>query len=169
MHVDCALYRSEPSACNVTQGASMVNIFYAPRYTPDTLPLRLHLLLTVGVVVVATLLGILCENVSVVLAYKGSIFGSNMVYIFPPLMCVRVGVAPRGCGNAWAWAWQCYCAVPVQAFWAYSVPFFAPLHTQRCPLCVCFWWLDSPWFGMCTVCTLHLCVCVCCLCACLSV
>eukprot|EP00041_Stephanoeca_diplocostata_P001758 m.21288 g.21288 ORF g.21288 m.21288 type:complete len:383 (-) comp12372_c0_seq2:175-1323(-) len=85
----CVVIFTFPLANNALR-ASMVNIFYAPRYTPDTLPLRLHFMLTAGVVVVATTLGIVCENVSVVLAYKGSIFGSNMVYIFPPLMYVQL-------------------------------------------------------------------------------
>jgi len=42
--------------------------------------------LTILIVAATTLVGTLCNQVEVILAYKGAIFGSLMVYIFPSLM-----------------------------------------------------------------------------------
>jgi hypothetical protein len=48
---------------------------------------------TVAVVATSTVVGTICTQVEVVLAYKGGIFGSLMVYILPAL--VRTAIAER--------------------------------------------------------------------------
>lgn len=70
--------------------ASVVNLYWKGEYTPDNLPTKYHVLLTVILTTAATLTGILVEKVTVVLAYKGAIFGSFIVYILPALMFVRL-------------------------------------------------------------------------------
>jgi len=52
----------------------------------DTLPFWKLTTWTFFLVAAATMLGVLCQQVEVVLAYKGAIFGSLMVYIYPSLM-----------------------------------------------------------------------------------
>lgn len=52
---------------------------------PDSLPLANHVFVTVCVVVTCATVGVFCSQVEVVLAYKGGIFGSMMVYILPAL------------------------------------------------------------------------------------
>ena len=55
-------------------------------HTTDTLPFATLALITAAVVACSTLIGVVCDRIEVVLAYKGAIFGSLMVYILPALM-----------------------------------------------------------------------------------
>lgn len=74
--------------------------------TGDTLPIKPYVFITCSIVFVAAMLGAVCTQIEVVLAYKGGIFGSLMVYILPPLMrtaiseqtlaSLKYGVLPNG-------------------------------------------------------------------------
>ena len=66
----------------------------------DDLPTGPYVLLTLGVVLVACTLGAVCTQVEVVLAYKGGIFGTLMVYILPPLIHTAISMDyPGGSGG----------------------------------------------------------------------
>ena len=54
--------------------------------TADNLPFGPYFRLTALVVFCAAMVGTVCAEVEVVLAYKGGIFGTLMVYLLPPLM-----------------------------------------------------------------------------------
>ena len=76
---------------------TIIKLAYGPAQSADTLPFSSLAAITVGVTAAATIVGVLCEQVEVVLAYKGAIFGSLMVYIFPALMHASLaaqGVTP---------------------------------------------------------------------------
>ena len=76
----------------------LLRLLYADRgYTTDNAPRGTLYMLTLGVVGTTTLLGTLCSAVEVVLAYKGAIFGSLMVYVWPALMhaALRIQAAKR--------------------------------------------------------------------------
>ena len=64
----------------------VIRLAYGDRYTTDSLPFPKLAALTALIVGASTLVGILCDKVEVVLAYKGAIFGTLMVYTFPALM-----------------------------------------------------------------------------------
>jgi hypothetical protein len=61
--------------------------------TGDNLPTTPYVLITCFIVAVAATLGAVCTQIEVVLAYKGGIFGSLMVYILPALM--RTAIAEQ--------------------------------------------------------------------------
>lgn len=56
----------------------------------DDLDLKTYTALTLAICAVVFTLGAVCTQVEVVLAYKGGIFGSLMVYIIPPLVNTAV-------------------------------------------------------------------------------
>ena len=56
----------------------------------DALSRRIFVAYTCTIVAVAALVGVFCKEVEVVLAYKGGIFGSLMVYVLPALMHVAL-------------------------------------------------------------------------------
>mmetsp|Transcript_46947 Transcript_46947/g.60325 ORF Transcript_46947/g.60325 Transcript_46947/m.60325 type:complete len:625 (-) Transcript_46947:251-2125(-) len=62
-------------------------------YNGDTLPFRPYLIITLAIVTASAILGAVCTQIEVVLAYKGGIFGSCIVYIIPPL--IRTSVAEK--------------------------------------------------------------------------
>ena len=74
------------------------------QYTTDTVSMRTLAMVTIGVVGATTLIGTLVQKVEVVLAYKGGIFGSLLVYVWPATMYMalaeqrrrRPPAAPRG-------------------------------------------------------------------------
>ena len=65
---------------------SIIDLYWKGEYTTDNLPFKPFFLITVAIVIVSSAVGASVTKVEDVLAYKGAIFGSGMVYIFPPLM-----------------------------------------------------------------------------------
>ena len=65
-------------------------MYYKGEHDTDSVPFVPFLIITLGLLVFTVIVGIECTQVEDVLAYKGGIFGSLMVYIFPPLMYVRL-------------------------------------------------------------------------------
>lgn len=59
----------------------------------DNLPIKPFVAITCLIVFTAATLGAVCTQIEVVLAYKGGIFGTLMVYILPPLM--RTAISER--------------------------------------------------------------------------
>ena len=72
--------------------SALFSLFWENKYTTDTAPRGLLAALAVGILVTCGIIGVLCTKIEVVLAYKGGIFGSCLVYIFPTLMLVALRV-----------------------------------------------------------------------------
>ena len=70
-----------------------------PRFNSNTLPTRYHVAITAAVVAVVVVVGIKVKRVEDVLAYKGALFGSCIVFLFPATMyaamCLRSDVLLR--------------------------------------------------------------------------
>jgi amino acid permease len=75
--------------------SSILTLAYGDQYTTDNAPNRIIWGIACAVVLFCGVVGTLFTKVEVVLAYKGGIFGSMMVYIFPPLMLVALKVRER--------------------------------------------------------------------------
>ena len=58
----------------------------ADGYTTENAPRRVFVGITLGAIAFVTFIGVTVTKVEDVLGYKGAIFGSCIVYIFPPLM-----------------------------------------------------------------------------------
>ena len=63
--------------------------------TADKLPTAPYVGITAALVFAACTAGAVCSQVEVVLAYKGGIFGSLMVYILPPLIHTALSIDTR--------------------------------------------------------------------------
>ena len=75
--------------------SSILTLLYGDVYTTDNAPMRLIWAIASVVVLFCGVVGTIFTKVEVVLAYKGGIFGSMMVYIFPPLMLVALKVREK--------------------------------------------------------------------------
>ena len=62
----------------------------AEGYTTENAPRRVFLGVTLGAILVTTVIGVTVTKVETVLGYKGAIFGSCIVYVFPPLMLISL-------------------------------------------------------------------------------
>jgi len=85
----CVVIFTYPLA-NHSVREGVINFYYGGKYSTDSLPTGPFVIITVCIIAPTTLLGIVCTQVEDVLAYKGGIFGSLMVYIFPALMYTRL-------------------------------------------------------------------------------
>eukprot|EP01063_Lacrimia_lanifica_P004149 TRINITY_DN12316_c0_g1_i1.p1 TRINITY_DN12316_c0_g1~~TRINITY_DN12316_c0_g1_i1.p1 ORF type:complete len:549 (+),score=151.09 TRINITY_DN12316_c0_g1_i1:76-1722(+) len=74
-----------PMTCHSIRD-SLIDIYYRGEYTTDSCPTPQYVALTVFIITISTIVGVTCTKVEDVLAYKGALFGSMMVYIFPPLV-----------------------------------------------------------------------------------
>eukprot|EP01060_Flectonema_neradi_P026399 TRINITY_DN3535_c0_g1_i1.p1 TRINITY_DN3535_c0_g1~~TRINITY_DN3535_c0_g1_i1.p1 ORF type:complete len:517 (+),score=62.41 TRINITY_DN3535_c0_g1_i1:59-1609(+) len=74
-----------PMTCHFIRDC-IIDLWYDGEHSTDSCPIKPYMFITVAIIVVATVIGVLVTKVEVILAYKGAIFGSCMVYIFPPLM-----------------------------------------------------------------------------------
>ena len=74
-----------PMTCHFIRD-SIIDLYYKGEYTTLTLPVKPYVGITVAIIIVSCAVGATVTQVEDVLAYKGAIFGSCMVYIFPPLM-----------------------------------------------------------------------------------
>jgi sodium-coupled neutral amino acid transporter 11 len=72
--------------------SSMFALFWDNKYTSDNAPRSIIASISIGVLVACGIIGVIFTKIEVVLAYKGGIFGSCLVYIFPPLMLVALRV-----------------------------------------------------------------------------
>lgn len=70
--------------------SSIVDLWWQGRYTQDNLPRKPFVIITTAVVVFATFIGIEVQQVDVVLAYKGAIFGSFIVYMLPAIIYTQL-------------------------------------------------------------------------------
>ena len=70
----------------------MFALFWDNKYTSDNAPRSIIASISIGVLVACGIIGVIFTKIEVVLAYKGGIFGSCLVYIFPPLMLVALRV-----------------------------------------------------------------------------
>ena len=66
--------------------ANLISLWWKGRYTSDTLPTRVYVPLTAGVVAFAVTIGITVDKVQDVLAYNGAVFGSAVVFVYPAIM-----------------------------------------------------------------------------------
>jgi len=73
---------------------SLLRLCTGSRLTTDAAPCGTLAPVTVGIVACATLLGTVVDRVEVVLAYKGAIFGSLLVYIWPAMMHTALTLQP---------------------------------------------------------------------------
>jgi sodium-coupled neutral amino acid transporter 10 len=71
---------------NFSLRESIITLWTGGKFTTRTLPFSSFAPLTIGIIACALTVGILITKVEVVLAYKGAIFGSCIVYILPSLM-----------------------------------------------------------------------------------
>jgi hypothetical protein len=71
---------------NFSLRESIITLWTGGKFTTRTLPFSSFAPLTIGIVAATLTVGILVTKVEVVLAYKGAIFGSCIVYILPSLM-----------------------------------------------------------------------------------
>jgi hypothetical protein len=69
---------------------SAIRIATANAHSTDTVHSSSLAALTAAIVGASTAIGVVCDRVEVVLAYKGAILGSLLVYILPPLMYVAL-------------------------------------------------------------------------------
>eukprot|EP00755_Sulcionema_specki_P034705 Sspe_Gene.21234::Locus_7927_Transcript_1_1_Confidence_1.000_Length_1607::g.21234::m.21234 len=69
---------------------SLLALLSCGRLSTNTAPSSAFWAVTVFTVALSTSIGIMVEQVEEVLAYKGAIFGNCLVYIFPPLMYLRL-------------------------------------------------------------------------------
>eukprot|EP01061_Rhynchopus_euleeides_P006025 TRINITY_DN15106_c0_g2_i1.p1 TRINITY_DN15106_c0_g2~~TRINITY_DN15106_c0_g2_i1.p1 ORF type:complete len:575 (+),score=222.12 TRINITY_DN15106_c0_g2_i1:170-1726(+) len=74
-----------PMTCHFIRD-SIIDLYYRGEYTTDSLPFAPYMGITLAIVVISCVVGASVTKVEDVLAYKGAIFGSGMVYIFPALM-----------------------------------------------------------------------------------
>ena len=84
--------------------AGVIALTWGERHTTNTLPFGSYAPLTVATVFAPVLVGVCVgSHVEVVLAYKGAILGSCIVYIFPALMYAALALKEQrglGSGNA---------------------------------------------------------------------
>ena len=71
---------------------SLFALVWENKYTSDNAPRSLIASIAIGVLLACGTIGVIFTKIEVVLAYKGGIFGSCLVYIFPPLMLVALRV-----------------------------------------------------------------------------
>jgi hypothetical protein len=69
---------------------SVLALFYENKYDNESVPRSLIAVIASLVILGCGLTGVIFTKIEVVLAYKGGIFGSCLVYIFPPLMLVAL-------------------------------------------------------------------------------
>ena len=62
----------------------------AAGYSTENAPRRIFVGVTLGAIALTTFVGVTVTKVETVLGYKGAIFGSCIVYVFPPLMLVSL-------------------------------------------------------------------------------
>ena len=70
--------------------SSVLALFFENKYDNESVPRSLIALIASGVILSCGIVGVLFTKIEVVLAYKGGIFGSCLVYIFPALMLVAL-------------------------------------------------------------------------------
>ena len=70
--------------------SSVLALLFENKYDNESVPRSLIALIASGVILSCGIVGVLFTKIEVVLAYKGGIFGSCLVYIFPALMLVAL-------------------------------------------------------------------------------
>ena len=75
----------------------LLRLLAAPGQTTDLVPFRTLAACTAGIVALSTVIGTLVNKVEVVLAYKGAIFGSLMVYVSA---CMHIMHVTHACRHA---------------------------------------------------------------------
>ena len=74
--------------------SGIIALAYNDEFDTDTLPMQKYIPLTVGMVISIVSLGVAIEQVEVVLAYNGGIFGSCITYISPALIYSALHMKP---------------------------------------------------------------------------
>jgi solute carrier family 38 (sodium-coupled neutral amino acid transporter), member 11 len=72
--------------------SALFALFWEDKYTSDTAPRSIIASIAVGILLACGVIGVVFTKIEVVLAYKGGIFGSCLVYIFPTMMLVALRV-----------------------------------------------------------------------------
>jgi amino acid permease len=83
----CLIVCTFPFACFSIRN-SFIALAFGGRYDMDSFPTNYHITLAVAVVATVSLIGCVATDVKYVLAYNGAIFGSVIVYVFPPMIYV---------------------------------------------------------------------------------
>jgi amino acid permease len=72
--------------------SALFALFWENKYNTDNAPTSLFVSIAIGILGACGTIGVIFTKIEVVLAYKGGIFGSCLVYIFPPMMLVALRV-----------------------------------------------------------------------------
>jgi len=81
----CLIICTFPFACFAIRN-TLIQLIFGGRFDMENFPPSYQVILAAVVVGFVTVVGCIETDVRVVLAYNGSIFGSCIVYIFPPLI-----------------------------------------------------------------------------------